>query len=219
MVALASLDTPTIMTVGFGRQGVDAMRESRQQVRSSVLSLRDGLSVAVRSSVVGAVLGGLLAAAVGGIEPIWLAYEAWAFAAMLGKWAAGGAIVAFIIGSVVSIVAAKCGVARVVGGNSCSQVSRSHAPRTRSRRFWRAYWVSLPIVAFVSIIPFWRTYRSGVIDGYELVGWPFAFYARGGMEGGVYYNLDVLAYRCCSLDRVGHRNGACSRDMVRIGLA
>jgi hypothetical protein len=163
------------------------MCKPRTERRQSMPRVRDGLSVAIRSSLLGAALGGLMAAVVAGTEPYWWWHDVSRFAMTLGKWGLGGATVGLVMGSVVSIIASACAIFRDSKIDDCRRVPQSCARRRRSQRFWRVYWASLPIWACVSMVPFWRTYTS--CCEFVHVGWPIAFYSRGGMAFTITYDF------------------------------
>jgi hypothetical protein len=155
--------------------------------------LKDGASVAIRSCVLGAVLGGLLAAVVAATEPMY-AWPEWRslLIALLRNWAIAGAIVAVVMGLAVSIVSLTCAVSRDGKADDCLRGARLRAQSRRSRLFWRAYWASLPVAACLSLIPLWRTHGAYQWGGCECVGWPIPFYALGGITAGPhYYFLDL----------------------------
>ena len=157
--------------------------------------LRGGLSVAIRSSIAGAVLGGLLGAVVARTDPIVVgaadpAYVIQRFGFMLGMWGTGGAVVGLVTGFVLDIVGAICTVTPDAATNHTSSTQSKRS--LRAQRFWRAVWVSLPIAACLSLIAFWRTYGAYQTDGFEYVGWPLPFFTRGGCSYAERYDLPGL---------------------------
>ncbi len=158
--------------------------------RSSKGCLKDAASVAIRSCVVGAVLGGLLGVVVWATE---YGYSEMHFAASLGMWGLGGAAAAVVMGVAVSIAGAAYAIFRDFKTDGGIVGARSRARSRQSRRFWRAYWASFPIAAGLSLFPLWKTH--GMWPGCcccKHVGWPVAFYTLGGDAPRPHYSFPNL---------------------------
>jgi hypothetical protein len=63
----------------------------------------------------------------------------------------------------------------------------------RSRPFWIAICVALPLAIGLNFVPYYFSIGADMYDGVATMGWPLAFYERGGIEGFVYRSIPV----CC----------------------
>src|SRR5262245_20773104 len=59
-------------------------------------------------------------------------------------------------------------------------------------RFWLCFAVALGLMVVANIMPLYVTWGAYRTDGYEVIGWPFAFRKYGGFEGGSYLFPDCL---------------------------
>jgi hypothetical protein len=86
----------------------------------------------------------------------------------------------------------------------------------RSRYFWIAFFVALPIALCPNIIPYCLTCRAYETDGLTVAGWPLHFWACGGFVGILRFDklalfADMLvAIAFAAATGIGFRNGVSS---------
>lgn len=55
---------------------------------------------------------------------------------------------------------------------------RTRRQQLRAKRFWRAFWITVPFAALLNLIPYWFTDDLPGTDGARVIGVPLLFYAN-----------------------------------------
>jgi hypothetical protein len=67
----------------------------------------------------------------------------------------------------------------------------------RSRHFWIGFWLAVPVVICLNVIPYCLTYGTNNTDGFEVARWPLDFWVCGGYAPIVHFDclyllIDIL---------------------------
>ncbi|MEN6451165.1 MAG: hypothetical protein ABFC96_11795 [Thermoguttaceae bacterium] len=153
--------------------------------------------VAKRGAMLGVAVGGLSGLLMGALVALTGPCLGWMnWLGMLEAWTVGGAISGLIASVAAQVVGEFLSISHTVWTGATSPQGRSPLSRRRairSRRFWSAFFIALYFGPWLSILVYCGSRGAHRTDGFELVGWPFSYFARGGFSCEEHYDLLGLA--------------------------